>query len=110
MSHKPNTLSIAKKVAAGYTADSLRERQGIDKPNTEYSARVELSFSADFEGTVAKDILVKKIEDEIISALESSVKIISRELQLHPGQVLVKPFRIDVAMNDQVSLDEEEDE
>jgi len=70
---------------------------------------MEIAFSADFEGKVAKDILVKKFEQEVMSALESSVKIISRELHLKPGRVLVKPLRIEVAMNDQASFDEDEE-
>ena len=93
-------LAVAARVAAS-------THESLERPETEYSARVEIAFSVDFEGQVAKDVLVKKIQDEIVSSLESSVKIISRELRLRPGRVLVKPLRIEVAMNDQASSDEE---
>jgi hypothetical protein len=95
--------AIALRVA-GRIASSTHE--SLTRPLTEYSVRMDISFSADFEGTVAKNLLVDKIESEVVSALESSIKIISRELKLDPGRVLVKPLRIEVAMNDQASLEE----
>ncbi len=95
--------SIAARVAA-LTHESL------DKPETEYSTRVEIAFSADFEGSIAKSVLIKKLEDEIVNALKSSVGIVSRELRLRPGRVLVTPLKIDVAMNDQASYGEETEE
>jgi hypothetical protein len=70
---------------------------------------MDIAFSADFEGPVSKQTLTKKINDEVIAALESAIKIVSRDLRLKPGQVRVKPLRVEVAMNDQASLDEDEE-
>lgn len=101
-SKSASLLAVAARVAAS-------SHESLTRPTTEYGTRVEIAFSADFEGKVAKDVLVKKLEHEIMGALESSVKIISRELRLRPGRVLVKPLRIEVAMNDQASFDEDEE-
>jgi hypothetical protein len=92
--------AIASRIAA-------RSIESLTSPSTEYSARVELVFSVDFEGQVAKDILIKKLEDEVVAALESSIKITSRDLELRTGRVLVKPLKFSVAINDQSSFDEE---
>ena len=95
-------LSIATRIAI--------KRESLTRPTTEYSTRVEIAFSADFEGTVSKDILMKKLESELISALEASIQITSRELQLRPGRILIKPLRLEIALNDQASFDGMEDE
>jgi hypothetical protein len=99
---KSSIFDIAMRVAAS-------SHESIERPGVESSARVDIAFSADFEGPVSKQELTKKINDEIIAALEVAVKIVSRDLQLKPGQVRVKPLRVEVAMNDQGSLDEDEE-
>ena len=93
-------LSIAARVTASH--------ESLERPGVESSVRMDISFSADFEGNISKEELTKKIESEVMAALESSIKIVSRELRLRPGRVLVKPLHIEVAMNDQASIDEEE--
>jgi hypothetical protein len=95
-------LGIAARVAAA-------SHESLERPGTESSIRVDIAFSADFEGPVSKKVLTKKMNDEIIAALESAIKIVSRDLRLHPGQVRVKPLRLEVAMNDQASLGEDEE-
>jgi hypothetical protein len=92
--------AIAARVAAS-------RHESLEHPGTEYSARVEIDFSADFEGQVAKDAFATKLENEIISALEAAVKIVARELRLQPTHVRVKPLRVEIAVNDQASLGEE---
>ena len=91
--HKPgrkavDLVSIASRVAS--------RRESLERPGTESSVMMDITFSADFEGTVSKDVLTKKFEDEVMAALESSIKIISRELRIHPTQVRVKPLQIEV--------------
>ncbi len=107
--------SVAARVAARRYAwqeeddDRVSFTEGnLDRPATEYSCHVELSFSVDFEGKVAKDTLVKKLRREIMSALESSATIVAQELQLQATGIMVKPVQMNVAVNDQISVDEEE--
>jgi hypothetical protein len=93
--------SIAARVAAS-------THESLEHPATEYSVRTEIAFSAEFEGQVAKDVLVKKLESEVMSALEAAIKVVSRELRLEPGRVLVKPLKLEVAINDQGDFGEDE--
>jgi hypothetical protein len=93
--------SIAARVAAS-------THESLERPATEYSVRTEIAFSAEFEGKVSKDVLVKKLESEVMSALEGAIKVVSRELRLDPGRVLVKPLKMEIAINDQGDFDEDE--
>jgi hypothetical protein len=95
--------AIAARIAAS-------NHESLERPGTEYSVRTEIIFSAEFEGQVAKDVFLKKVEFELMSALESSIKVIARELHLRPGRVLVKPLKLDVAINDQGDFEEVEEE
>ncbi len=106
--------SVASRVAARkYAQDDDDDRVSfiegnLDRPTTEYSCHVELSFSVDFEGKVAKDVLMKKLRNELIASLESSAVRVAKELRLQATGVLVKPVEMHVAVNDQMSVDEEE--
>ena len=102
--HSKKRKSADWAVIASRVAASTHE--SLERPSIEYSARTEIAFSAEFEGKVDKDVLIKKLQTELISALEASVKIVSRELRLRPGRILVKPLRLEVAINDQASYEE----
>lgn len=71
------------------------------RPTTEYSCRLELSVSADFEGRVPKDRLVKKLKAEMTAAVRAAMGIVARDFGLESTGVQVQPVRVEVAMNDQ---------
>lgn len=71
------------------------------RPVTEYSCRMDLSISADFEGKIPKDRLVKKLKAEMTAAVKAAMSIVARDFGLESTGVNVKPVRVECAMNDQ---------
>lgn len=76
-------------------------------PSTEYSCQVELSLTADFEGVVPKQKLLKKLRTELVAAIKTGVTVTAREYHLEPTGVHVKPIKIECAINDMGSPEEE---
>lgn len=73
---------------------------GILSPETEYSIQVDLSITADFEGSVDRQSLTKKFKDELVAAIKSSMSITARELNLTATGARVKPVKIDCVVNE----------
>jgi len=71
------------------------------RPTTEYSCRLEFSVSADFEGQVPKDRLVRKLKAEMTASVRAAMGIVARDFGLESTGVQVQPVRVEVAMNDQ---------
>jgi hypothetical protein len=76
-------------------------------PSTEYSCQVELSLTADFEGSVPKQKLLKKLRTELVAAIKEGVTTTAREFRLTSGGVHVQPIRIECAVNDMGTPEEE---
>lgn len=91
----------------------LRDRgyvgRGILDPLTEYSCHVELSLSADFEGSVSQKLLMKKFRSELGAAIRAAASITAKDLRLDPPTVKVQPIRFECATNDQVALEESDE-
>jgi hypothetical protein len=109
--------AIASRVASGTTVSARRKPKRTAKPSrrpdrdslrpeAEYSVNVEVSLSADFEGSVSKDKLLKKLQSELFAAMKEAVALTARELSLASTAVLVKPLEVGVAVTD---LSEDED-
>lgn len=71
------------------------------RSTTEYSCRMDLSISADFEGQISKDKLIKKLKAEMTAAIKAAMGIVARDFGLESTGVRVQPVRVDCAMNDQ---------
>ena len=68
---------------------------------TEYSCRMDLSISADFEGQIPKDKLIRKLKAEMTAAVKAAMGIVARDFGLESTGVRVQPVRVECAMNDQ---------
>lgn len=77
--------------------------------NTEFSVRAEVSLSVDFEGSVSQSKLKKKFRNELMAAIKEAVTITANSLQVSPSTVVVQPIMFDVAVNDNIDLQDEID-
>jgi hypothetical protein len=75
------------------------------KSETEYSCRIELNITANFEGHVDKSHILKKLKSELIAAIKSGVTTTSRELNIASTGVTVQPIRLECDVNDLPSFD-----
>jgi hypothetical protein len=94
------------------TSQPVRQTQDIQYedmtiPQTEYSARMELSLSVDFEGAADKAALMTKLKQEIVDSIESGVSITARSFNLRASNLKVKPLKVNMDVNDVTSLDED---
>jgi hypothetical protein len=69
------------------------------QPQTEYSCHVELSITAEFEGSVSKEELLTKLKSELTAALKKSMIITSKDFDLKPTGVNVRELKFDCAVN-----------
>jgi len=69
-------------------------------PVTEYSCQIELAVSADFEGQVEKQRLIKKLKAELTASLRAAMGIAARDLGLQSTSVEVRPVRVECAVSD----------
>ncbi len=97
----PATVLAARKPAP--------KRPGMLRPETEYSVNVELSLTADFEGSSSKNKLLKKLQSELTAAIKEAVATTSRELGLRSTGVVLKPIEVGVAVTDLSSPDDEDE-
>jgi hypothetical protein len=72
----------------------------ILSPKTEYSIQLDLSLTADFEGSTDRQGLVKKFKDELVAAIKSSMSITARELNLTATGARVQPINIECVVNE----------
>lgn len=84
-------------------------RDQLLSPETEYSCQVEISLSADFEGNVARQQLIRKLKSEIVAAIKAGVTTVAREFRIQATGVLVKPLKVEIAVNDQSSIEDDAD-
>ena len=78
-------------------------------PKTEYSAHIDLSITVEFEGDVAKEALEKKIQSELIAAIQNGMTIVADEFDLQSATAHVKPIRMELAVNDQAAIEDDMD-
>jgi hypothetical protein len=97
------SIRIAKKRRKLLKTDDILE------PKTEFSCQVELSLTADFEGMIPKDKLLKKLKAEIVSALQVGVETTAREYHLKPTGIHVRPIRVECAVSDAGLIEDEID-
>lgn len=70
------------------------------RSTTEYSCRMDLSISADFEGHIPKDRLIRKLKAEITASVRAAMGIVARDFGLDSTGVNIQPVRVECAMND----------
>lgn len=78
-------------------------------PGVEYSFKVDLSFSIDFEGDVSEvssDKLRKKLKAEILAALKGAALMSASDFGLQASNIRINPIVVSAAVNDQTSVDE----
>jgi len=75
---------------------------------TEYSFRIELVLTANFEGAVSSQQLVDKLKIELKSGLETAMQNVADDLSLDNVAVHVKPvdFALSINDNDEEAADE----
>ena len=81
-------------------------------PGVEYSFKVDLSFSVDFEGDVmdvSENRIRRKLKAEILAAMKGASLIAANDFGLRAGNIRVSPITISSAINDQMSIDEQGD-
>lgn len=114
-SRSPSTISIlaARKLAQqdaeldSFT-EEVPEHPGSFAPATEFACRVEIDLHASFEGTCSKTELLKKFKQDLMAALETAVSTTSRDMKLHPGEVLVNPISVECVVNDMLGSTDED--
>lgn len=74
---------------------------------TEFSCHSELSFSVDYEGVVPRATLMRKLENEVLAALKSSINIVGKELDLDLTALTIVPVRMECTAID--PMDDNED-
>ncbi len=112
---------IASKVAAQHgeeiddelTMDSVDDDSDLVEMDilagtTEYSCNIELNITANFEGAVSKTELIKKIKDELKSAITASMQVVSKDLNLESTDAKVQPIRLDCSVVDDSGLGDDE--
>ena len=75
--------------------DLLDIEDDILKSEPECACHIELDITANFEGRVDKKTLVKKIKAELLSAIQSSMTVVSKELNLSSKGVKIRPLRLE---------------
>lgn len=80
-------------------------------PGVEYSFKVDMSFSVDFEGDaseIAESRLRKKLKAEILAAMKGAALMTADDFGLRASSITISPISITSAINDQTSVGEKE--
>ncbi len=85
-------------------ADESKKLDNILEPSTEYSVQLELSLIADFEGDTSKSKLLNLLKKELVASVRSSMSTVAKELKLKPIKAVIKPLKIECAINDQSGI------
>jgi hypothetical protein len=94
---KTKKVSAPKKKKPTRNPEELLDiEDDILKSEPECACHIELDITANFEGQVDKKILIKKIKAELLSAVQSSMTVVSKELNLSSKGVKVRPLRLEV--------------
>lgn len=84
--------------------DKLEDTESSDfditNSGTEYSCRIELSMIATFEGSVSREILVKKLQSELKNSIQAGMQSVSNDLGLSSTEVQVRPMVLECAIVD----------
>lgn len=107
--YQPTVVLATKKSSRKKSVRTSKPKKSVLRPETEYSVNVDLSLSADFEGTTSKNKLLKKFQSELFAAIKESVATTARELGLQSTGVMVKPIEVGVAVTDMTSSDDYEE-
>lgn len=85
--------------------------QNVLSPGVEYSFKVDLSFTVDFEGSgdVSEIRVRNKLKSEIAAAIKGAVLMAANDFQLQASNISVQPARIESALNDQMHAVEPDD-
>lgn len=78
-------------------------------PGVEYSFKVDLSLTVDFEGDtseVSEPRLRKKLKAEMLAAIKGATLMTANDFGLRANNVKVSPVSVSSAMNDQTSVGE----
>lgn len=101
---KKKTKSKPKKEEVSQQEETAQDREfpetDMTKPTSEYSCRVDLSLSVDFEGSIDKARLTKAVKQELSNAIKSSMAVISRSFQLGVSNLQLGHISIDCAVVD----------
>ena len=81
--------------------------ENVLRPATEYSCRMEISLSADFEGDVSKKDLIKKLKSEVIASIKLGMEQVAKDLRVQGTGIVVKPLQVECAVNDQADMEDE---
>ena len=89
---------------------SKPQSKNVLTPATEYSCQVELSLTADFEGNVSKSNLLKKLQTELVAAIQTGVKMVARDFAIQATGITVRPLNINCAVTDQMSIEDNDED
>jgi hypothetical protein len=84
----------------------LEEKDSL-RPETEFSCQIEFTIIADFEGRSSKEKLINKIKSELKASIETGLTNVSRELDLQSTNAVVRPMRVECAVNDMMDVDDD---
>lgn len=96
---KPERVSQPKRVQE---PDSLKNR-------TEYSCKMDISLTVDFEGEISKKDLSKYLKSEIVNSIKSGMTLLSNSHGLECNNVLVQPLQVECVVNDTSTIEDDED-
>jgi len=81
----------------------------VENPGVEYSFKVDLSFTVDFEGDVSEipeAKLRRKLKAEILAAMKGAALMSAADFGLRANNIRINPIIVSSAINDQMSVDE----
>lgn len=86
-------------------------QENVLDPGIEYSFKVDLSLTVDFEGNgveVSESRLRNKLKNELMAAVKGAVLMAADDFQLRADGIVISPMTISSALNDQTSVGERE--
>lgn len=81
----------------------------VTRPITEYSCQMEISVTADFEGSIDRTKLLRKLKQEMVASMEAGVKATARAFGLTPSSLQIRPLRLECVVSDEASVEDELD-
>lgn len=72
---------------------------------TEYSSRIYLDLTVDFEGEIAQDLLLKTLKQKIRQSLQSGMQEAANELKLSSVKVKVMPIKVELSILDEAEYE-----
>lgn len=81
--------------------------ENILDPGVEYSFKIDLSLTVDFEGDaidISESRLRRKLKAEILAAMKGAALITANDFGLRASNIKISPVSVGSAMNDQTSI------